>query len=148
MADRTPRRIDKTDGAPAWYKQVANVLREEIELGVYTANSDGVTELPSAKKLAKRFGVSTYVTQRGIDYLSHDGIVQKRQGRPTRVAGTGVKEKVGLNPGDRVDTRSPDDAERKADQLGRGVKLYVVTRADGTEQCYPDNLYELVVPVP
>jgi DNA-binding transcriptional regulator YhcF (GntR family) len=148
MADRTPRRIDRTDGAPAWYMQVANLLREEIELGVYPAKADGVIELPSVQKLAERFKVSTYVAQRGIDYLSHDGIVQKQQGRPTRVAGTGMKEKVGLNPGDRVRTRSPNDAERRADQLGRGVKLYVVTRADGTEQCYPDNLYELVVSVP
>jgi DNA-binding transcriptional regulator YhcF (GntR family) len=148
MADRAPRRVDKTDGAPTWYIQVANLLREEIELGVYTANSDGVIELPSVKKLAERFGVSTYVTQRGIDYLSHDGIVHKRQGRPTRVAGTDMKEKLTLNPGDRVLTEPPNDAERKSQQLGRGVKMYVITRVDGTENRYPDDRYELFVTGP
>ncbi|EHK88672.1 GntR family transcriptional regulator [Saccharomonospora azurea] len=73
--------LDRTDGRPL-HQQVAESLRQEI---VGHDLPPGST-LPSEAELCARFGVGRSVVRQAVAGLAADGLVIRRQGRPTVVA--------------------------------------------------------------
>ena len=63
------------------YRQVADRLREAI-LGGETGPGD---PLPSEQRLEQRFGVSRITIRKALDELAGEGLIERQQGRPTRV---------------------------------------------------------------
>ncbi|OLT42648.1 GntR family transcriptional regulator [Saccharomonospora sp. CUA-673] len=73
--------VDRSTRAPL-HQQVADTLRQEI-LGHDIAPGDA---LPSEAALCERFGVARSVVRQAVAGLAADGLVTRRQGRPTIVA--------------------------------------------------------------
>lgn len=73
--------VDRSTRAPL-HQQVADTLRQEI-LGHDIPPGDA---LPSEAALCERFGVARSVVRQAVSGLASDGLVIRRQGRPTIVA--------------------------------------------------------------
>ena len=73
--------VDRADPRPL-HQQVAGVLRAEV-LGRQLPPG---TPLPSELELCGRFGVGRSVVRQAVAALAADGLVLRRQGRPTVVA--------------------------------------------------------------
>jgi len=71
----------EAERGPPLYRQVAERLRAAI-LDGETAPGD---PLPSEQRLEERFGVSRITVRRALDELAAEGLIERRQGRPTRV---------------------------------------------------------------
>ena len=69
------------------YKQITSCLQEEIEAGRYEPSG----LLPSESKLSERFDVSRVTVRLALDELVAKGLVVRRQGKGTFVAGKQVR---------------------------------------------------------
>src|SRR6516162_766745 len=65
----------------AQYRQMADLLRGEIEHGDYAAG----TRLPSEPELAQRYGVNRITVNRAVAILRAEGFVRVERGRGTIV---------------------------------------------------------------
>lgn len=63
------------------YEQVINVIKDEIQRGVFKPQS----KIPTEPELSERFGVSRITIRRAIEELCKQGIVEKKQGKGTFV---------------------------------------------------------------
>ena len=75
--------LDPADAAPA-YVQLAQGLRRRIESGELSAG----TALPAERELAARLGVSRVTLRQGLGLLEAEGLLRRRRGSGTFVAGT------------------------------------------------------------
>ncbi len=76
------RTIDRQALLPLW-QQIRDVLADEIRTGVLGA--DG--KLPSAGRLAERFGVNRHTVRQALMALEESGLTQTRQGAGSYVVG-------------------------------------------------------------
>lgn len=117
-----PRRIDRESDRPA-YKQLADILREQIEVGELA----GGANLPSKKQLAERFGVSiTGVVEPALDELKAQGLIIMERGkltrvRPTRVVGPSIYAAAARN-------YNPDQESRFAREHGVPFSQFDLSR--------------------
>jgi len=65
------------------YHQIYVLLREQILSGVYGDQA----MVPTEQELSRRFGVSRITAKRALDELAAEGLVVRRRGRGTSVAG-------------------------------------------------------------
>lgn len=65
------------------YHQIYVLLREQILNGIYGAEA----LVPTEQELGERFGVSRITAKRALDELAAEGLVVRRRGRGTSVAG-------------------------------------------------------------
>lgn len=70
----------RRDGVALW-RQIADVLREEIERGVHAAGA----RLPSEMALGERFSVNRHTVRQALQELSQQGLVSAERGRGTIV---------------------------------------------------------------
>ena len=73
------------------YLQIADELRQNIELAVYPIGS----QLPTEAKLSDRFGVNLHTLCRAIDQLRQEGLVRVDRGRGIFVAAAPVTLSIG-----------------------------------------------------
>jgi len=79
-------RIERGSSVPL-YRQVAGVLRERIEKQIYAPGS----RIPTEYELCDEFGVSRISIRQALSELTHEGLLQRRQG-----SGTYVRSEFGL----------------------------------------------------
>jgi DNA-binding GntR family transcriptional regulator len=72
--------LDRTSDVPL-YQQIANLLRADIEHGVYPPGS----VIPSVKTIEQETGCTHVTVRKGIDILEDEGLVIVRPGKGTYV---------------------------------------------------------------
>lgn len=77
----------RRDSHVALYAQVADLLRHEIAAGGHPSSG----RLPSEHDLMRRFGVSRVTVRQAIDLLIKEGLVVRKQGKGTYLAGAVVR---------------------------------------------------------
>jgi GntR family transcriptional regulator len=82
--DVTPLR---RDSHVALYIQIADHLKQEILSGAYQASG----RLPSEQSLTGRYGVSRVTVRLAIGHLLNEGLVVRKQGKGTFIAGSHVR---------------------------------------------------------
>lgn len=70
----------------ALYRQIADRLRHEISAGQFEPTG----RLPSEAELSKRFAVSRVTVRLALDELDQEGLLERRKGKGTFIAGKGV----------------------------------------------------------
>ncbi|WP_407272162.1 GntR family transcriptional regulator [Radiobacillus sp. PE A8.2] len=63
------------------YTQIKNILKDRILHGIYPIDSN----IPAEPQLEKEFYVSKITVRKAIEELAHDGFVEKKSGKGTRV---------------------------------------------------------------
>lgn len=136
---RPVREIDHHGETPV-YRQVADALRRDIKEGRIQPRRP----LPSEIHLQQEFGVARDTVRRAITYLVELGLVRKVPGRGTFVRALEVSV-VEMEPGTRITTRPPTEAERSALDIGEGVWVLVVERPGRDPEVLPGDAAEVQV---
>ena len=112
------------------YSQVRDLIADQISTGQWGPGA----ALPNENNLAQRFGVSIGTIRRAVEGLEEMGIVMRRQGRGTFVAGSGVPtlpERVRNIKGERLEIkRKLIVAKRRAADQIEAMRLML----DGTRE--------------
>lgn len=120
------------------HRQLADQLREAIAKGVFRAGE----KIPTEPELVKRYDVSRITTRQAVTRLAREGLVVRKQGKGTFVAGPvvhhdllelrGIYDELvdqGLNPETELlefgETAPP---QRVAERLGTGARKLVAWR--------------------
>jgi DNA-binding FadR family transcriptional regulator len=119
-------------GGETVHLQVARAIRRQIADGDLQLGE----RLPSAREALAEYQIGRYVYQRAVERLRLEGLVVVRVGLGAFVAARPRLQVVDLRPGDELDFRAPDDAERERLGMERLTAVAVVTRADGGEEVY------------
>lgn len=77
-------------GRGSYYGQLAQTLREQIQLGEFAAGD----RLPAETELAKAFGVSRPVVRQALGLLQREGLLYRVQGKGTFVIGKPFRSRV------------------------------------------------------
>lgn len=83
--------IIREDGEGPRYRQIARILRAEIEERLHPGDPIG-----TEAELEQRFGVSRITVRRAIDELVHEGLLVRRQGSGTFVSRPKVTQELGV----------------------------------------------------
>ncbi|MFG3688115.1 GntR family transcriptional regulator [Micromonospora sp. NPDC047740] len=117
----------------AVFRQLADLLRDRITSGDLAPGAS----LPSELRLAQEYGLSRTSVRQAISLLRSEGLVIVQPPRGTFVRNMEPTETVTLLKGDTASARMPTPAERKELDIGEGVPVLVVFRADGSRELYP-----------
>ncbi|WP_328850988.1 GntR family transcriptional regulator [Micromonospora globbae] len=117
----------------AVFRQLADLLRDRITSGDLAPGAS----LPSELRLAQEYGLSRTSVRQAISLLRSEGLVIVQPPRGTFVRSMEPTETVTLRKGDTASARMPTPAERKELDIGEGVPVLVVFRADGSREVYP-----------
>ncbi|MET8912687.1 GntR family transcriptional regulator [Micromonospora soli] len=117
----------------AVFRQLADLLRDRITSGDLAPGAS----LPSELRLAQEYGLSRTSVRQAISLLRSEGLVIVQPPRGTFVRNLEPTETVTLLKGDTASARMPTPAERKELDIGEGVPVLVVFRADGSRELYP-----------
>ncbi|MCX4473799.1 GntR family transcriptional regulator [Micromonospora sp. NBC_01655] len=117
----------------ALFRQLADLLRDRIASG----NLAPGASLPSELRLAQEYGLSRTSVRQAIALLRSEGLVIVEPPRGTFVRSIEPTETLTLLKGDTVSARMPTPSERRELQIGEGVPLLVIFRADGSRELYP-----------
>ncbi|WP_446217807.1 GntR family transcriptional regulator [Micromonospora sp. IBHARD004] len=117
----------------AVFRQLADLLRDRITSGDLAPGAS----LPSELRLAQEYGLSRTSVRQAISLLRSEGLVIVQPPRGTFVRSMEPTETVTLLKGDTASARMPTPAERKELDIGEGVPVLVVFRADGSRELYP-----------
>ncbi|MBQ0901995.1 GntR family transcriptional regulator [Micromonospora sp. U21] len=117
----------------AVFRQLADLLRDRITSGDLAPGAS----LPSELRLAQEYGLSRTSVRQAISLLRSEGLVIVEPPRGTFVRSMEPTETVTLRKGDTASARMPTPAERRELDIGEGVPVLVVFRADGSRELYP-----------
>ncbi|MEU5724837.1 GntR family transcriptional regulator [Micromonospora sp. NPDC047738] len=117
----------------AVFRQLADLLRNLITSGDLAPGAS----LPSELRLAQEYGLSRTSVRQAISLLRSEGLVIVQPPRGTFVRSMEPTETVTLLKGDTASARMPTPAERKELDIGEGVPVLVIFRADGSREVYP-----------
>ncbi|MFE9694824.1 GntR family transcriptional regulator [Micromonospora sp. NPDC005806] len=117
----------------AVFRQLADLLRDRITSGDLAPGAS----LPSELRLAQEYGLSRTSVRQAIALLRSDGLVIVEPPRGPFVRSMEPIETVTLPKGDTASARMPTAAERRELDIGEGVPVLVVFRADGSRELYP-----------
>src|SRR5690349_20056601 len=81
--------VDRSSPMP-YYAQVAEILRERIRFGTWSAGA----QLPSEAELCQMFNVSRPVIRQALQDLTTEGLVIREKGRGTFVATPKISERL------------------------------------------------------
>ncbi|OKI64373.1 GntR family transcriptional regulator [Micromonospora sp. CB01531] len=116
----------------AVFRQLADLLRNLITSGDLAPGAS----LPSELRLAQEYGLSRTSVRQAISLLRSEGLVIVQPPRGTFVRSMEPTETVTLLKGDTASARMPTPAERKELDIGEGVPVLVVFRADGSRELF------------
>lgn len=111
--------LDRTSGVALW-RQILELLKWEIETGVYEPGS----RLPTEQEMSKRFQVNRHTVRQALASLADDGLVQVHQGRGSFVSEAVVDYRVGRR------TRFSENLARARREPGGRVITVEEVRAD------------------
>lgn len=80
------------ENATALYQQIADRLRHEIASGHFEPSG----RLPSEAEIGARFDVSRVTVRLALDALDRDGLIDRRKGKGTFVAGKEVRHELNV----------------------------------------------------
>jgi len=80
------------ENATALYQQIADRLRHEIASGQFEPSG----RLPSEAEIGARFDVSRVTVRLALDALDKDGLIDRRKGKGTFVAGKEVRHELNV----------------------------------------------------
>ncbi len=80
------------ENATALYQQIAVQLRQEIAVGRFEPSG----RLPSEAEIGARFDVSRVTVRLALDELDKDGLIDRRKGKGTFVAGKQVRHELNV----------------------------------------------------
>jgi DNA-binding GntR family transcriptional regulator len=125
-------RLDPTDLRPV-YRQVADQLRQAITSGTYAPGD----KLPSARALAREFGIAPNTAASAVDQLRGEGLIASWQGRGVYVLEPGQRPAAGPSPQRLADLEADvSDLRREVaalrDQV-TGLSARIGARAPGDE---------------
>ncbi|RKN24128.1 GntR family transcriptional regulator [Micromonospora musae] len=116
----------------AVFRQLADLLRDRITSGDLAPGAS----LPSELRLAQEHGLSRTSVRQAIALLRSEGLVIVKPPRGTFVRAVEPTETVTLLKGDTVTARMPTPAERRELEIGEGIPVIVIFRADGSREVY------------
>ncbi|MEU1889446.1 winged helix-turn-helix domain-containing protein [Micromonospora rifamycinica] len=116
----------------AVFRQLADLLRDRITSG---APAPGAS-LPSELRLAQEYGLSRTSVRQAVALLRSEGLVIVEPPRGTFVRAIEPTETVTLLKGDTATARMPTPAERRELEMGEGIPVIVIFRADGSRELY------------
>ncbi|MGW0507577.1 GntR family transcriptional regulator [Micromonospora sp. NPDC003241] len=116
----------------AVFRQLADLLRDRIRSGDIAPGAS----LPSELRLAQEHGLSRTSVRQAIAILRSEGLVIVEPPRGTFVKAIEPTETVTLRKGDTASARMPTPVERRELEIGEGVPVLVVFRADGSRELY------------
>ena len=124
----------------ALYKQLADLIREQIRNGVLRPGAF----LPGEQKLTRQHRLGRETVRQAIAVLRTEGLVDSRRGLGTHVRLPIQRTAVALDRGDRAIVRMPAEPERCRYTINEGVPIIEIHRADGTTQMHPGDSVELI----
>ncbi len=80
-------KLKENSGLPM-YRQLSNIIRTNVENGVYEVNQ----KIPTEMELSKKYNVSRVTVRKALEELVEDGILLRKQGK-----GTFISEKKTTN---------------------------------------------------
>lgn len=129
-----PRRLDPHSGQPL-YRQLADVLRGMITSGRLETGA----YLPPEERLAHDYAVGRDTVRDALALLRYEGLIETVRGKPSRVREAKERSIMTPEPGTRITTRMPTDAERGRLELAPGVPVFVVDHAGETHTLPGDS---------
>jgi GntR family transcriptional regulator len=78
------------ENATSLYSQIAGRLKEEIAAGRFEPSG----RLPSEAEIGERFGVSRVTVRLALDELDREGLIERRKGKGTFLAGRQVRHEL------------------------------------------------------
>lgn len=125
---RRRRRIDPQADRPA-YKQVADDIRNQIQLGILAARA----ELPGEARIAAEYEVGVNTVRSALQLLRSERLIVTERGVGSRVRGREERSTVTIPPGARVTIRPADDDERRRFGLAAHEPVAVVETTEGVQ---------------
>ncbi|MER7439991.1 winged helix-turn-helix domain-containing protein [Micromonospora avicenniae] len=116
----------------AVFRQLADLLRDRITSGDLAPGAS----LPSELRLAQEHGLSRTSVRQAIALLRSEGLVIVEPPRGTFVRAVEPTETVTLLKGDAATARMPTPAERRELEIGEGIPVIVIFRADGSREVF------------
>lgn len=129
------------------YRQLEEILLQQIETGALTPGS----KLPTEIELSQKFGVSRVTVRKALEELSHNCFLERRSGKGTFIAAKKLERSISgitsfsnvcrmqnMRPDAktiRLDYAEPTEEEREKMALPAGAKIILLERlrfADGT----------------
>jgi len=126
----------------ALYRQLADLLREQITSGELTPGSP----LPSETTLAQTHGLARPAVRQAIALLRAEGLVTTSRGYGTRVREQVERHPLELPAGSFAIARMPSDAERLEHDLDDGVPVVEIQLPDGSTSVHPGDRIRLTRP--
>jgi len=80
------------ENATALYQQIADRLRNDIAIGRFEPSG----RLPSEAEIGAQFGVSRVTVRLALDELDKDGLIERRKGKGTFIAGKKVRHELNV----------------------------------------------------
>lgn len=80
-SSNTPLRLDSASSIPL-YRQLASLLRDGIENGEYTHDS----QIPTESSLSQKYGISRITVRKALEELTDEGYLVRKQGKGTFVS--------------------------------------------------------------
>jgi DNA-binding GntR family transcriptional regulator len=134
--------IDPTADRPV-YKQLADLVRSEIDAGRYVAGQ----RLPAETDLAQQHGISRDSVRKAMAVLRSEGRIVTRL-RGSYVRDRGEITTVGVVSGATIEARMPTPDERRQFGIAEGTPVLVVTVAGREPDVYPADSTVLRVKPP
>ena len=127
--------IDPRSDRPL-YRQLADLLRRQIEAGEYPADAQGVRRLPSEADLGATHDLARPAVRAAIDGLRSEWLVQPERGFRTRIREQADREPVELPVGATAEVRPATEAERAQLALDEAIPVVEVRHRGGTTEVY------------
>lgn len=125
---RRRRRIDPLADRPA-YKQVADDIRHQIQLGILAAGA----QLPGEARIAAEYEVGVNTIRSALQLLRSERLIVTERGVGSRVRDREERYTMTIPPGARVTIRPADDDERRRFGLDVHEPVAVIETAEGVE---------------
>lgn len=114
------------------FRQLADLLRDRITSGDLAPGAS----LPSELRLAQQYGLSRTSVRQAVALLRSEGLVIVEPPRGTFVRAVEPTDTVTLLKGDTATARMPTPVERRELEMGEGIPVIVIFRADGSRELY------------
>ena len=118
---------------------LAALLRQQIATGERGPGA----RMPSERDLQQTYGLARDTVRAAVAALAAEGLIVVRQGYPSRVRVVADKQRIVLEPGQRVETRMPTPDEREEFQIDTGIPVMLVIDADGFSELYPGDRFTI-----
>lgn len=132
-------RVDP-DSDRALYRQLADILREQIHAGALPAGE----LLPSVTRLQQKYDLGREAVRAALRVLRAEGLIETTSGVGSVVRDPGQTQTVKVQPGDLITTVMPTPQERRALGIPEGVPVLAVER-DGQRTLYAGDRTALEV---